>query len=88
MTNDDLKKHGKEAADFAKKTAEELMKRSEPNNERSSIDEYAFLSNATKFLSKELNCEVSVFSADEKDLVDPQKKARVAQPMRPAIYIE
>ncbi len=88
MTNDDLKKHGKEAADFAKKTAEELMKRSETNNERSSIDEYAFLSDAAKFLSKELNCEVSVFSADEKDLVDPQKKARVAQPMRPAIYIE
>jgi hypothetical protein len=52
------------------------------------IDEFAYLSGASAFLSKELGCEVAVYRADDAQAPDPQKKARAAQPHRPAIYVE
>lgn len=90
MSRDELKRQGKEAADFARRTAEDLMKRSETEMVRLStaLDEHAYLTAAAGFLSKELGAEVAVYSADDKDAPDPQRKARAAQPRRPAIYVE
>jgi leucyl-tRNA synthetase len=90
MGRDDLKKLGKDSADFARKTAEDLLKRSETEIIKlsSDIDENAYLKGAAGFLAKELGCEVAVYSADEQGMPDPQRKARAAQPHRPAIYIE
>ena len=90
MGREDLRRRGKESADFARKTAEDLMKRSESEMKQlgMEIDELAYLSGASAFLSKELGCEVAVYRADDAQAPDPQKKARAAQPHRPAIYVE
>jgi leucyl-tRNA synthetase len=90
MGRDDLKRRGKESADFARKIAEDLMKRSESEIKLlgMEIDEFAYLTDASAFLSKELGCEVTVYKADDSQAPDPQKKARAAQPHRPAIYVE
>jgi leucyl-tRNA synthetase len=90
MARDDLKRRGKEAADFARKTAEDILKRSEVELEKLSrdLDEHAYLKDASLFLAKELGATVEVYSADDAAAPDPQKKARAAQPHRPAIYVE
>ncbi|WP_019176906.1 leucine--tRNA ligase [Methanomassiliicoccus luminyensis] len=90
MARDDLKRRGKESADFARKIAEDLLKRSENELARLSIDidEQAYLSDAAAFLSSDMGCEVRVCSADDASAPDPQKKSRAAQPRRPAIFVE
>ena len=90
MSRDGLKRRGKEAADFARKTAEDMMKRSEGERKRLSVelDELSYLSGSAAFLSKEVGAAVEVYSADDDSAPDPQKKSRAAQPRRPAIYVE
>lgn len=90
MSDPAIKARGKEAADFSRKMAEELMKRSSSELERLGvrIDERGFLMDAAKFIAAETGADVSVYSADDKDIPDPQRKARAAQPRRPAIYVE
>ena len=90
MARDDLKRRGKDSADFARKTAEDLMKRSETELLKlaMNINEGQYLRDASAFLAKELNCEIAVYSADDASMPDPQRKARAAQPHRPAIYVE
>jgi leucyl-tRNA synthetase len=89
MAQDDLKRRGKESADFARKMAEDLMKSSESDIARLSmdLDENAYLLDSSTFLARELGCEVAIYPADDPSAPDPQKKARAAQPHRPAIYI-
>jgi len=90
MQDPELKQHGKEASDYARKIAEDLLKRSENELAKLEVqfDELPFLQAAQPFLSKEIGCEVKVFSAEDHEKEDPQNKARVAQPRRPAIYVE
>jgi leucyl-tRNA synthetase len=90
MARDDLKRRGKDSADFARKTAEDLMKRSETELLKLAmdIDENAYLKDAAVFLAKELGSEVGIYSADDTTAPDPQRKARAAQPHRPAIFVE
>ncbi|MBI0584057.1 MAG: leucine--tRNA ligase [Methanomassiliicoccus sp.] len=90
MSREDLKRRGKESADFARKTAEDLMKSSETEMAKLStpIDENAYLHDAAVFLAKELGCDMAIYPADEAGIPDPQRKARAAQPHRPAIYVE
>ncbi len=52
------------------------------------VDEAAFLSEVKAFLQTELNAEVQVFREGEAGVYDPKGKAAVAEPYRPAIYIE
>ncbi|QLH74026.1 MAG: leucine--tRNA ligase [Methanomassiliicoccales archaeon] len=90
MQDEHIKKHGKEASDYARKTAEDLLKRSkvELDKLKSVFDELEFIRSALPFLIKEFGCEVAVFNADDPQRPDPQNKARMAQPRRPAIYVE
>lgn len=90
MTDPSTKSRGKEASDFARKMAEELMKRSPAELERISvrIDERRFLTHAANFIAAEMGCDVFVYSAEDAEAPDPQKKARAAQPRRPAIFVE
>ncbi|MDH7508027.1 MAG: leucine--tRNA ligase [Methanomassiliicoccales archaeon] len=90
MKDQVLKTHGKEASDFARKTAEALLKCSSDDLDRFKVefDEFDFLNEAAQFLKDEFGCEISVHSADDPNAPDPQKKARLAVPRRPAIYVE
>jgi leucyl-tRNA synthetase len=90
MADPALRSKGKEASDFARKVAEDLMKRSQAELDRLSagFDELRYLRNAAPFMTSELSCDVFICSADDPEVKDPQRKARVAQPRRPAIYVE
>lgn len=89
MADENMRKNGKAVSEFAKKTATEFM-RSTADAKRPivELDETALLRSCEEFLSDELGTKVRVYSADEPDLYDPQKKAKVAVPGRPAIFIE
>ncbi|MCG7840843.1 MAG: leucine--tRNA ligase [Methanomassiliicoccales archaeon] len=90
MTDQEVRGHGKGASDYARKLAEEFMKRSASELERigQSFDEHAFLSGCLDFLSEEYNCHVEVHVAGEPGTPDPQGKSRQAVPGRPAILVE
>jgi len=90
MADPAIRSKGKEASDFARKVAEDLIKRSQQDLDRLSVsfDEVRYLKNAAAFMTSELGCDVFIYSADDPEIKDPQRKARVAQPKRPAIFVE
>jgi leucyl-tRNA synthetase len=90
MMDPDLRSKGKEASDFARKIAEEFMKRSIQELDKLSVrlEETDFLTNAAPFMAQEIGCDIVVYSADDPGAPDPHKKARAARPRRPAIYVE
>ncbi|RLI26374.1 MAG: leucine--tRNA ligase [Candidatus Hecatellales archaeon] len=52
------------------------------------VDEASFLRRVKGFLEGELKAEVYVFREDEDGIYDPKGKASMAEPYRPAIYVE
>jgi leucyl-tRNA synthetase len=56
--------------------------------EMGEIDEKALLREARAFFSKELKTEVQVHSEEESSLYDPKGRAKIAEPYRPAIFVE
>jgi leucyl-tRNA synthetase len=90
MADELVRVKGKEASDFARKTAEDLMKRSpaEAKKLAQRFDELSFLRASKDFLDKEYGCAIAVHEAGEPGVMDPQNKARQAAPWRPAILVE
>jgi leucyl-tRNA synthetase len=52
------------------------------------IDERKTLDEAQGFFGRELKIEVRVHSEDEEGIYDPKGRAKLAEPYRPAIYVE
>ena len=52
------------------------------------LDEKSTLTEANSFLSKELKVPVEIFAEDDPTLYDPKSRAKLAEPYRPAIFIE
>jgi leucyl-tRNA synthetase len=52
------------------------------------LDEGRAFSEARDFFSRELKVEVQVHREDEKGLYDPKSRAKLAEPYRPAIFVE
>lgn len=52
------------------------------------LDEHRVLSESRDFLSATFNSEVFIFKCGEAGVYDPKKRAMLAIPLRPAIYIE
>ena len=89
MADAGLRRQGKVVAEFAKKTAVDVMRvGADARRPLTALDETALLQSAKDFLTSELGLEVSVYSADDQDKYDPQDKARVAVPGRPGIFLE
>lgn len=90
MVDPDIRSRGKEAANFARKMAEEISKRSDEDLDSLKVefDELDYLRSSLEFMRSQLGCDVRVSSADEEGIHDPEGKAKVAQPGRPAIYVE
>jgi leucyl-tRNA synthetase len=90
MTDDECRKHSKEASSFAKTVVDTLVNRAPVELKRlgMAIDENHYLTEASDFLAGEFKCRVSVFSENDDDLYDPKKRAKNAVPRRPAIYVE
>lgn len=88
MVKPEARKLGKQVV----KMVEEAVRLDEALKKRrlmvGEVDEAAFLNEVKTFLQSELEAEVLVFREDEMGIYDPKGKAAVAQPYRPAIYIE
>lgn len=90
VSDSELKKQIKDVSNFAGKLLMEIKKINENDKQRYMIglDEKNYIEKALSFLEKELCTKISVYSADDKDIYDPNNKTKSANPLRPAIYIE
>ena len=89
MASEDLRKKGKAVSDLAKKVASDYMRLSvDKVSPIVELNETAHLTDAAGFMSSEIGYKVEVLSADAEEIYDPQGKAKVAVPGRPAIFLE
>ncbi len=91
-TDEEMKERLKEVAEFASKTIHQT--RNMPENRKSSllktgvVGEKKVIEEARDFLARKFEAEVTVYREDDKEIYDPEMKARLSSPHRPAIYIE
>jgi len=87
-----LKAHVKEISKFAPRLAKDMQSLAPSIQEKRrilrKIDERGALEDATGFLGKEFKCEVIVVEESDERRYDPKARAHLAQPFRPAIYVE
>ncbi|MFH0849151.1 MAG: leucine--tRNA ligase [archaeon] len=92
MSDPSLKPYSKSLVSYASKIVDQISKTAadliESRKKIGAVDELAALSSARDFYTKQFGTEVHVFSQDGQDLHDPNNRAVLAQPYRPAIYIE
>jgi leucyl-tRNA synthetase len=92
MKNTEIRKVANKAAKFVAQIVEEINRAPKDRKRRlleaSALDEKATLEDAKKFFQKEFNAEIHVYKEDDPERYDPKKRAPLARPYRPAIYIE
>ena len=90
MKDSEIRKNAKAASKYTPKIVDDIKKMNNEDIEKYSvsIDEKKYLGESKEFICKEFDSLIEIYSADDKDLYDPQNKARFAIPFRPAIYIE
>ncbi len=87
-----LRQNMKAVASFVPKVLKTLSKL--PNERRARLanieiaDEKEFIESALGFLEKRFNAKVTVYGEDDQSRFDPKKRAPLAIPGQPAIYIE
>jgi leucyl-tRNA synthetase len=88
----DLKPHMKEIAGLVPRVIKALTRL--PNERKTNIieikavDEKEILYGALGFLKERFNAEVSVYNEEDQKRYDPKRRAALAMPYQPAIYIE
>jgi hypothetical protein len=91
MKDSDLKKMAGKVAKFARGITEEINRMPEDMKQRQlqigALDEAKLLETAEAFFGREFNAKVHAYREDDQQLHDPQRKAGLAKPYRPAIYI-
>jgi leucyl-tRNA synthetase len=92
MQNPANRQRAKQVSTFVQKLVTDLQKTApqllRERNQIGIINEYDILSEATGFFAREFRTEVTVFHEEDTEAVDPQQRARIAEPYRPAIYLE
>jgi leucyl-tRNA synthetase len=90
LTDTSMKPISQQVSQFVSKIGSEIKMLSEIDRKRFLIplNEKDQLLNAKVYLNEVFNCEVEIYSADDRNLYDPAKKIKFAIPLRPAIYIE
>ena len=92
MKDSELHKMAEKVAKFASQTIVEINEMPEENKRRQLqieiMDEEETLTEAIKFFKKEFNAKISIYREDDPKRYDPKKRAELARPYRPAIYIE
>jgi leucyl-tRNA synthetase len=81
----DLPKYASKIVQQVRTMPSELRKR---RMEIGDVDERSVLSEAAAFFRRELKTEVEVHSEEDQPLYDPKGRAKVAEPYRPAIFVE
>ncbi|MEA1905060.1 MAG: leucine--tRNA ligase [Candidatus Hadarchaeota archaeon] len=91
-SREELKKSPGELAEFFKRTIKELRGISQEQLEAlagAEVDELQILIGAVEFLREQFGVEeVKVFKADDPKKHDPKGRAKLAVPLKPAIYVE
>ncbi len=90
MSDPENRKYGKEIPKYVQKLVPDIASMKTERFETMlgmKLDEMTILKENIACLENEIGCPVQVYSADEPDY-DPQNKARLATPLRPAIYLE
>ncbi|MDD5502439.1 MAG: leucine--tRNA ligase [Candidatus Thermoplasmatota archaeon] len=90
MAQPELKQFAKDVPKFATKVIIDIKKLGDEGIAKlgKQVNEMAALSDAKATLSRKFECQVDVFSADDKGAYDPQGKSKNAAPGRPAIFVE
>lgn len=92
MTKSDLKKMAEKVAKFARQIIEEINQMPEDKKQRQlkigPMDENKTLKEAETFFGREFNSKIYIYREDDPQRQDPKKKAELARPYRPAIYVE
>jgi len=92
MAEPDLKKMAEKVAKFARQIAEEINRMPEDKKQRQlqigSMDENKTLKEAATFFGREFNAKIHTYREDDSKRHDPKRKAELARPYRPAIYID
>ena len=92
MKDPELKKAAKDVAKFTSQIIDEVNQMPEDKKNRGLrigiMNENQALKQAEDFFEREFNAEVYTYSEDDIQRYDPKKKAGLARPWRPAIYIE
>jgi len=92
MKDADMKKVAKDVAKFVGQVIDEVNQM--PAEKRSRqlkigiLDENETLKEAEAFFKREFNAEICVYNEEDPERYDPKKRAQLARPYRPAIYIE
>lgn len=92
MSRPDLKKVAQNVAKYAQKVVEVVNVMAPETRRRKlevgAINENRLLSEAQAFFKREFNADITVFSEDDPKRYDPKSRSHLAEPYRPAIYIE
>jgi leucyl-tRNA synthetase len=87
-----MKEEAKSVVKFVGQITEEVNRMSPEKRQRqlkaSDVDETLILNEAGKFLRRELNAVIHIYSEDDPKRHDPKNRAQIAKPYRPAIYVE
>ncbi|NIU38480.1 class I tRNA ligase family protein, partial [Candidatus Bathyarchaeota archaeon] len=92
MKEADLKKKAKHVAKYVDQVIDEINQMPSEKKQRQSeigvIDENEALKAAEAFFRREFDTEICIYSEEDPNCYDPKKRAQLAKPYRPAIYIE
>jgi leucyl-tRNA synthetase len=92
IQNREMKKHAKKMHQFCLKVTDSInrMGRERKNKLYSTglLDEKCILLAAQDFLEKELRAKIEIFDENDTKKFDPENRARLAMPYRPAIFIQ
>ena len=92
MADSDLKPFAKKLANFVQGLSQEINRMPEDIKQKQLqadiLNETELLETAKIFFEKEFNVKLHIYTEGDKNIDDPQQKARFAKPYRPAIYIE
>jgi leucyl-tRNA synthetase len=87
-----LKPHVRDAAAFVPRVIKTLNKLSRERKanilNKVYANESGILMDALPFLKDRFNCEITVYSEEDREMFDPKNRAQMAMPAQPAIYIE
>ncbi|KPV61862.1 MAG: Leucine--tRNA ligase [Candidatus Bathyarchaeota archaeon BA1] len=92
MTDPDLKRMAERVSRFAHRIIEEVNRMAEDKKRRrlqiGSVDESRVLREAESFFEREFHAKVSTYLEEDPRCYDPKRRAGLACPYRPAIYVE
>ena len=88
----ELRAKAEKVAKFITQITDEINRVPEERKQRllkiEGVNENQTLKDAENFLKKELKAEIYIYNEEDPECYDPKKRAQLAKPLRPAIYIE